>query len=108
MSLHIFFKPIILRAVGLLIVLGALGVFLSPREQAQGDSEEGQQLPYFEDVTAKAGITFKHSFGDDTLSNIVEGTGSGCMFLDYDGDGLLDIYLVNGRYHKDVNDNNGR
>ena len=30
------------------------------------------------------------------------------MFFDYDGDGWLDIYLVNGRYRPDINDNSGR
>ena len=66
------------------------------------------RLPAFTDVTVAAGIQFKHSFGDAELSNIVEGTGAGCMFFDYDNDGWLDIYLVNGRYRPDVNDNTGR
>lgn len=50
----------------------------------------------FEDVTSKAGLTFKHTIGDAQLSSLVEATGVGCAFLDYDNDGWLDIYLVNG------------
>lgn len=65
-------------------------------------------LPVFTDVTQKAGIDVKHSFGDFELSNIVEGTGVGGMFFDYDGDGWLDIYLPNGCWLKNVNDNRGR
>ena len=67
-----------------------------------------QTLPIFTDVTGQAGIKFKHSYGDFDLSNIVEGTGAGTMFFDYNGDGWLDIYFVNGCWLKNVNDNRGR
>lgn len=69
---------------------------------------EPARLPVFTDVTEKAGITAKHSFGDFELSNIVEGTGIGGMFFDYDGDGWQDIYLPNCCWLKNVNDNRGR
>ena len=65
-------------------------------------------LPVFKDVTEEAGITFKHSFGDFELSNIVEGTGAGATWFDYDGDGDLDLYLVCGCWHPEVSDNRGR
>lgn len=65
-------------------------------------------LPTFTDVTESAGLKFKHSLGDFDMSNIVEATGPGGLFFDYDNDGFLDIYLVNGRWHPDINDNRGR
>lgn len=55
-------------------------------------------LPQFEDVTAKSGIHFQHSFGEKELRTILEGTGSGCSWIDYNNDGLLDLYVVNGRH----------
>jgi hypothetical protein len=70
--------------------------------------ESGTRGPVFTDVTEQAGIRFKHSFGDHDVSNIVEGTGAGALFLDYDGDGFLDIYFLNGSWTKTVNDNRGR
>jgi hypothetical protein len=68
----------------------------------------GQDGPSFTDVTEQAGIDTKHGYGDDDLSNIVEGTGAGAVLFDYDGDGWLDIYLLNGCWRPDVNDNRGR
>ncbi len=55
-------------------------------------------IPQFLDVTEKSGIRFRHSFGERELSSILEGTGSGCAWFDYNNDGLLDLYVVNGRY----------
>jgi hypothetical protein len=69
---------------------------------------EGPKLPVFTDVTEQAGITFKRSFGDLELDNIVEGTGSGACVFDYDNDGWLDVYFPNGRWQQNVSDNRGR
>ena len=49
----------------------------------------------FEDVTAKSGITFVQQFCDERIANILESNGSGAAMLDFDNDGLVDIYLVN-------------
>jgi enediyne biosynthesis protein E4 len=49
----------------------------------------------FTDVTAKAGIRFKHNSGAFGKKYLPETIGSGCAFLDYDNDGWQDILLVN-------------
>jgi hypothetical protein len=48
------------------------------------------------DVTAAAGIQFQHNSGAFGGKFLPETLGSGCAFLDYDGDGWQDILLVNG------------
>jgi hypothetical protein len=48
------------------------------------------------DVTARAGIHFEHNSGAFGAKYLPETMGPGCAFLDYDGDGWLDILLVNG------------
>ena len=82
-------------------------IFVLMSQIATGYSA-AQTLPVFTDVTREAGINIKHSYGDFDLTNIVEGTGAGAMFFDYDGDGWLDIYFVNGCWLRNVNDNRGR
>src|SRR5436190_4717412 len=49
----------------------------------------------FEDVTSKAGIGFVHQYCDTKIANILESNGAGGTWFDYDGDGLMDLYLVN-------------
>ena len=56
------------------------------------------RLPTYEDVTDKAKIQFQHSFGEQKLSSVMEATGSGCAWLDYNNDGLLDLYVLSGRF----------
>ena len=51
----------------------------------------------FTDVTAKAGIKFKHNAGKAGRKWLPETMGSGCAFFDADGDGWLDILLVNSK-----------
>jgi len=50
----------------------------------------------FTDVTSAAGIDFHHNSGAFGAKYLPETMGAGCAFLDYDGDGWLDILLVNG------------
>src|SRR6202171_3700192 len=49
----------------------------------------------FTDVSAQAGIHFKHNTGAFGKKYLPETLGTGCAFLDYDNDGWQDILLVN-------------
>ena len=51
----------------------------------------------FIDVTRSAGIAFRHVNAASGEKYLVETMGSGCAWLDYNQDGLMDLYLVNGR-----------
>jgi len=51
----------------------------------------------FEDATAKSGIQFTHSIGAEKLGSLLESTGSGCAWLDYNNDGKPDLFIVSGR-----------
>lgn len=54
-------------------------------------------LARFVDIAAQAGLTMQFVSGNPTSKKyIIEANGSGVAFLDYDGDGRLDIFLVNG------------
>jgi len=51
----------------------------------------------FRDVTRETGIAFQHTDGSSGRHYIVESVASGLATFDYDGDGLVDIYFLNGR-----------
>ena len=60
-----------------------------------------ETAPRFADVSRAAGLEFVHrnqvSEPDPKAKYLIETMGSGGGILDYDGDGWMDVYLVNGQ-----------
>jgi hypothetical protein len=76
------------KASACLVMLSAL---LAGRAAPQAPESAGRML--FRDITREAGITFQHHAAPEKKF-IVESMSGGVALLDYDGDGLLDIYLT--------------
>src|SRR5690348_7520404 len=52
---------------------------------------------HFEDVARAAGLNAEAFYGGvDRKKYILESTGCGCAFIDYDNDGWMDIFLLSG------------
>lgn len=58
-----------------------------------------QKNSYFSEISDEVNLHFYHDPAVDGSYYMPEITGSGGAFLDYDNDGDLDIYLLNGAYH---------
>jgi hypothetical protein len=71
----------------------------APQVQPKAELAPPQMAPAirFEDATAKSGIDYTNSFGSRQLGSLLEGTGAGCIWIDYNNSGLPSLYVVNGR-----------
>jgi hypothetical protein len=61
-----------------------------------GEALEETGANIFKDVTSRAGIHFRHTNAATGQKFLMETMAPGCAFFDFDGDGYLDIYFVNG------------
>ncbi|MDE2845297.1 MAG: CRTAC1 family protein [Gemmatimonadota bacterium] len=75
-------------------------LFFSPScgQPGQPDHRPDAARPVvqFTDIAPSAGITFRHTNGKSGRYYFLETVASGGGFIDYDGDGDLDVYLLNG------------
>jgi enediyne biosynthesis protein E4 len=53
-------------------------------------------MPQFRDDAQAAGLTFVYENGESSIHQLPEFAGGGIGLIDYDGDGRLDVYLVQG------------
>jgi len=78
----------------LLKQMGYLPLALAAPARAFNPENRGQVT--FLDVAAQAGIIFRHDNASSAEKYLIETMGSGCCWIDYDQNGLLDLYLVKG------------
>jgi hypothetical protein len=75
-------------SAALIVVVATLLVF------SRGKAEQDPTVK-FVDVTAAAGITFRHDNARSAEKYLIETMGAGAAWIDFDNDGWLDLYLVN-------------
>jgi enediyne biosynthesis protein E4 len=63
---------------------------------APGPAWAAQSGVVFVEVARQSGISFTHDNAASPEKFLIETMGSGCGWIDYDQNGLLDLYLVNG------------
>jgi enediyne biosynthesis protein E4 len=81
-------------AVCLIALLATVGAARVRHSNATRRPPQNDQV--FTDVTETAGISWRQFSGESSDRFLIETMGGGVAFLDFDGDGLLDIFLVNG------------
>jgi hypothetical protein len=75
----------------LIVLLASLATAVTPATAAEGPTPI-----QFKDVTRETGIQFVHIDGSSGQRYIVETVASGLATFDFDGDGLIDIFFLNG------------
>jgi hypothetical protein len=73
--------------------LGSVAIVLAAGRSASPANETPVS---FLDVSGAAGISFRHDNAASPEKYLIETMGGGCGWIDYNQDGLIDLYLING------------
>src|SRR6267143_1868750 len=94
-SRMLYYELLMRMSPGLLLV--ALAVVALPAQQSVKPPNQPKPLPgKFTDVTAALGLQFQYMSSHTPKHYLPETMGAGVALFDYDNDGRLDIFLVNG------------
>lgn len=66
------------------------------RDEERPSEKSLLRITRFENVAKTLGLSFAYANGTSPKQLMVESTGAGCGWLDYDGDGWNDLYLCQG------------
>ena len=92
-------KPIALSLIACLAALS--GTFANDLSRLDKSLPDSPSL-MFEDVAAEAGLDFQHFSGSPEKQYILESMSGGVAWIDFDRDGWMDLYLVNGGHWEEL------
>src|SRR5262249_28907897 len=73
--------------------------FISEQPAEEAETAALPRIAFFQDVTAQSGVNFTCRNGEEAgHCTLLESLGGGVALFDFDGDGLLDLFLVGGGY----------
>ena len=88
--------PRIGLGAGLALLLALTSASATRPQESSAGGAASQAAGKFEDATATAGIHFEYKSSHTSRKYLLETMGPGVATFDYDNDGRLDIFLVNG------------
>jgi hypothetical protein len=83
-------------SVVVLLLLTFSGFKLTAQSLSARDTGRQQTIPQFSDIARRAGVQFRTETSATTQKYLLETMGGGVAVFDYDGDGWMDIFFVNG------------
>ncbi len=92
-SRRAFLKRSALLGLGASGLGSPLPLLFSPA--AASETSQAANPLFVQVPSSSSGISWQHVNGRSAQYYLPETTGAGCAFIDYDGDGWMDIYLVN-------------